>query len=383
MGRVRGVGDTRRIVADVGGRPRTVLISGAGIAGAALACSLTSDGYAVTVVERDQGVRSSGNPVDLRGQAYDVVERLRLLPRLQDLATRVRQLSVVDAMGREVAMMPTRRSERELEVPRADLCAALVDAARDRTTFRFDDTITGLDPDEDGVDVSFQRGDPKRFDLVVGADGLHSNVRRIAFGPETSFVTPLGIYIATVRLPTGPGRDDTVVMHNRPGAALALHPGSGRPGAAFIFRSSAQIDPRNQDAVNQLLSRVYHPMRWRAQELLNAYLAAGDRYFDAVSRVRVTGWTRGRVVLLGDAASCVSLFGEGSSAAVAGAATLAHHLTEAPHDTAGALQRYETSHGAVTRRGQRGAVVVGHLLAPATRTGLAARNQALRLTGRA
>jgi 2-polyprenyl-6-methoxyphenol hydroxylase-like FAD-dependent oxidoreductase len=121
-------------------------------------------------------------------------------------------------------------------------------------------------------------------------------------------------------------------------------------------------------------------MGWRAPELLRDYLAAGDRYFDAVSRVRVPGWSRGRVVLLGDAASCVSLFGEGSSSAIAGVATLAELLIEAPQDVDGALQRYQTSHEALTRRGQRGAAVAAHLLIPATSVGITVSNRALRLT---
>jgi 2-polyprenyl-6-methoxyphenol hydroxylase-like FAD-dependent oxidoreductase len=358
-----------------------ILISGAGIAGAALACMLARDGHEVTVVERDQGLRSSGNPVDVRGPAYDVVAYLGLLTRLRDLATHVRKLVFVDAAGRRVASISTRRSDRELEVPRADLCALLVESARGVTDFRFDDTVTSLDPDDHGVDVFFERGRPDRFDLVVGADGLHSTVRRLAFGPENAFVTHLGIYIATMLLPTGLERDDTVVMHNQPGAAVALHPGSGQAGAAFMFRSSAQIDPRDQDGITHLMARIYDGMAWRAPELLDNYLAAGDRYFDAISRVRVPTWTRRRVVLLGDAASCVSLFGEGSSSAIAGAAALARALAESPRDVARALLRYQVSHQALARRGQRGATIAAHLLIPATRTGIILRNQALCRTG--
>ena len=222
---------------------------------------------------------------------------------------------------------------------------------------------------------------PDRFDVVVGADGLHSTVRRLAFGPETAFVTPLGFYVATVRLPGVVDRDDAVVMHNQRGAALALHPGSGMPGAACLFRSSARVEARDPDAATQLVTRVYAAMGWRAAELLGGYLAADDRYFDAVSRVRVPVWARGRAVLLGDAASCVSLFGEGSSSAIAGAATLAWSLVEAPNDVPGALMLYPARHEALTRRGQRGAAVAARLLIPATRAGIAVRDGALRLSG--
>ena len=363
-------------------QPLRVLISGGGIAGATLACLLAAGGHKVTVVERDQGVRSSGNPVDVRGPAFGVVERLGLVPRLRDLATHVRELVFVDAEGRRVASMATRRSQdRELEVPRADLSAALVDAARDKAEFRFDDMIVGLHPDEHGVDVTFERATPDRFDLVVGADGLHSAVRRMTFGQENGFVKHLGMYVATVRLTDPPERVDTVWMYNEPGAAVAVHPGTGTPIVAFMFRSPLQVDSRDADAARGLMRSVYGDAGWRAKELLAAYLAADDTYFDTVSQVHLPAWSQGRVTLIGDAASCVSLFGEGSSSAILGAATLADALAMTPHDIPAALTRYEAKHRPVSGRGQRAVPLVSHLLIPASRAGITVRNQGLRLTG--
>ena len=153
------------------------------------------------MVERDPGVRSSGNPVDVRGAAFDVVEDLGLAPRLSALATAVRRLVLVDASSRQLGSMRTRRSEqRELEVLRADLCGVLVDAAQREADVRFGDSITRLRADERGVDATFERAAPDRFDLVGGADGLHSTVRSLVFGPETEFVTHFGMYLATVPL---------------------------------------------------------------------------------------------------------------------------------------------------------------------------------------
>lgn len=135
-----------------------VLISGAGIAGATVACLLSRIGHEVTIVERDQGVRSSGNPVDVRGAAYDVAERLGLLSRLQQVATNVRSLIIVDSAGRRVAGMATQQKPgRELEVPRADLCNAVIDAASGDVDFRFDDVITQIVDDDHGADVLFDR----------------------------------------------------------------------------------------------------------------------------------------------------------------------------------------------------------------------------------
>jgi 2-polyprenyl-6-methoxyphenol hydroxylase-like FAD-dependent oxidoreductase len=358
----------------------TVLISGAGIAGATLAALLGRSGHRVTVVERDQGVRSSGNPVDVRGAAYEVAERLGVVPRLQDAATKVRELIFVDDVGRRVASMRTRQSEdREVEVPRADLTSILIDAGRSDAEFLFDDMITQLNPDGGGVDVIFDRVSPRRFDLVVGADGIHSGVRRITFGPEADFAQHLGMYVATAKLGLPLERDDTVIMHNEPGTAVALHPGTGSSGVAFIFRAAAQIDHRNAEAAQQLLKNTYRNVGWRTPELLSAYLAADDVYFDSVTRIRMDSWSRGRVTLLGDAASCVSLFGDGSSSAIEGAATLAATLTSSSRDIPTALARYESAQRAATRPRQRGIWIASHLLIPRSRWSIVLRNRALRI----
>jgi 2-polyprenyl-6-methoxyphenol hydroxylase-like FAD-dependent oxidoreductase len=360
----------------------TVLISGAGIAGATLAALLGRSGHRVTVVERDQGVRSSGNPVDVRGAAYRVAEQLGVLSRLQDAATKVRVLIFVDTAGQRVASIRTRQSEdRELEVPRTDLTSILLEAGRNDAEFLFDEMITQLDPDSDGVNVTFDQTAPRRFDLVVGADGIHSGVRHLAFGPEAGFAQHLGMYVATAKLGLPLERDDAVIMHNEPGTAVALHPGTGTSGAAFMFCSTARIDHRNAKAAQQLLQETYRNVGWRTPELLAAYRAADDVYFDSVTRIRVDPWSRGRVTLLGDAASCVSLFGDGSSSAIEGAATLASTLSSSARDIPSALAHYESAHRTVIRPRQRLVWIASHLLIPRSRLGIAVRDQALRITG--
>jgi 2-polyprenyl-6-methoxyphenol hydroxylase-like FAD-dependent oxidoreductase len=292
-------------------------------------------------------------------------------------------LIFVDDAGRRVASMRTRqREDREVEVPRADLGAILVEAGRGVAEFLFDEMITQMHPDDGGVDVIFDRAAPRHFDVVVGADGIHSGVRRLAFGPEAEFLQHLGMYVATAQLGIPLERDDVVIMYNEPGTAVALHPGAGSPGVAFMFRSRARIDHRDGDAARELLEGTYRNVGWRAQELLSRYLAAEDVYFDSVSRIRMSSWSRGRVTLLADAASCVSLFGDGSSSAMEGAATLAASLNASPHEIPAALARYESAHRAVTRPRQRNVWIASHLLIPSSRLGITLRDQALRLARR-
>ncbi|MEU4404494.1 FAD-dependent monooxygenase [Streptosporangium sp. NPDC023963] len=365
--------------------PRNVLISGGGIAGPTLSYWLARHGFRPTVVERARGLRSSGNPVDVRGPALPVAEEMGIMPRLRDLATRTTAMSVVDASGRQIARvaMPATRSaagNREVELPRGDLAAALYETARDDAEFLFDDTIVTLRQDEHGVDVTFDRAGPRRFDLVIGTDGLHSTVRRLAFGPESGFVRHMGVYVATLPLDGPVDHPHDVLMYNTPGRLVSIHPARGHAVAAFIFRGPAigGFDHRDTEQHRRIVADAYAGVGWRVPELLERLRKTEDLYFDSVSHVRLPTWARGRVALLGDAASCVSLFGDGSSLAIAGARTLAKALATHPADHAGAFRRYEAEHRALVDPKQRNVGRATALLVPRTRLGIAARNLAAR-----
>lgn len=285
---------------------RDVLISGAGVAGSTLAFWLARNGFRPTVVERSPGLRSSGNPVDVRGPAVPVVTAMGVLPRLREVATRARRMRLLDADGRQVTTvaMPAAKGD-EVEVPRADLAAVLHEAARDDAEYLFDDVITGLTQDEGGVEVTFDRAAPRRFDLVIGADGLHSNIRRLAFGPERDFVQPTGIYVATTALGEPVDHPEEVLIQNTPGRLVSIHPGRDKALVAFIFRSAVE------GADERIVREVYGDAGWRVPELLEKFRAADDVFFDAVSVVELPRWSRGRIALVGDAASYVSLLGMG------------------------------------------------------------------------
>ncbi|WP_326819797.1 FAD-dependent monooxygenase [Streptosporangium sp. NBC_01756] len=362
---------------------RTVLISGAGVGGPTAAYWLARHGFRVTVVERAQGLRSSGNPVDVRGSAVDVAERMGLLSRLREAATGTTGLSFVNASGRRIGRMDMRAVQQadEVELPRGDLASILYEASRDHAEFLFEDSIASLDQDEHGVEVTFDRTDPRRFDLVIGADGLHSTTRRLAFGAESGLARHMGLYVATTPLGgrTGPGRD--ILMHNTPGKAVAVSPTPSGDLAFFLYRSPAEpgFDYRDTEQHKRLLTSAFADVSWRVPDLLEHVRTAEDLYFDSVSQVRLPRWWNGRVALLGDAASCVSLFGDGSTLAMTGAFTLAEELASSPDDPQAAFRRYETTHRRLVEPKQRNVGQAAALLVPATRLGILARNLATHL----
>ncbi|MFC7383241.1 FAD-dependent monooxygenase [Sphaerisporangium rhizosphaerae] len=366
---------------------RTVLISGAGIAGPTLAYWLARHGMRPTVVERATTVRSSGSPVDVRGPAVEVAERMGVMPRLREAATDVRGLSFVDAAGRRVGRVNMRAVQRaagsrEVEVPRGDLASILSEASRDHVELLFGDSIATLSQDPGGVEVTFERAAPRRFDLVIGADGLHSTVRRLAFGPEHDYVRHAGVWVATLRLGRPAEDPHHVVMHNTPGRAVAVHPSMGGPAlAAFMFRGPMVPDFDHRDAGQhkRMIADAYAGGSWQVPELLEQVRATDDLYFDSVSVVDLPRWSRGRVAVLGDAASCVSLFGDGSTLAIAGAHTLAEELAASPADHAAAFGRYEMRHRRLVEPKQRSVDQAAAMMIPATSAGILTRNLATRL----
>ncbi|MEZ0366142.1 FAD-dependent oxidoreductase [Mycobacterium sp. pUA109] len=367
----------------------SVLISGAGIAGSTLAYWLARHGFAVTVVEQAAGQRSSGHPVDVKGPAVAVVERMGIMPQLRAAATQVNRLVFVDAHGHERGGFSMRTfqgsaGDRELEIARADLAAILLSAAGENTRIRWGDTITDLTQTGDGVRVCFERAEPERFDLVIGADGLHSTVRRLAFGPEAAFVRHMGMYLAALPVDQ-PIRDEhQVVMFNTPGRAFVIHPAAGKPGAGFMFRHPAVpgLDRRDLALHKRLVTEAYAGRLGCFGEYLDQLQAADDLYFDAVSRVHLPRWSTGRVALLGDAASSLSLFGDGSTLAIAGAHTLAEELARTPARLSDALARYEQRHRALVKPRQRGFTPAAMLLVPQSQAAIVLRNSVARLLGR-
>lgn len=379
--------DLRPVLSAAGGeclngrmKDRSVLVSGGGIAGSTAAYWLARAGWSVTIVERAADPRSSGNPVDVRRGAVAIARQMGIWSRLEEAATGVERLIFVDSDGRPQATIRTRQRDNrheEVEVARRELVGLLLAKAQENSLIIRNDSITALHQDHSGIDVEFQQAPSRRFSLVVGADGLHSTVRRLAFGPEERYSRPLGMFVGTVRAPAPIGDPRTVLLYNEPGTSLAIHPAGGKPGFAFIFRGQHDFDHRDADQGTRLITSTYAGGGWLTTHALEAWAASDDRYFDAVTRVDVPKWTVGRVVLLGDAASCVSLFGEGSSSAIVGAKTLADAIAAHPEDHAAAFADFEHTHRKHTLPLQRGAGIASRLLVPKTGAGITIRNAML------
>jgi 2-polyprenyl-6-methoxyphenol hydroxylase-like FAD-dependent oxidoreductase len=328
-----------------------ILISGASIAGPALAYWLRSQGFNPTVVERAPAPRPGGQTVDLRGAGRIVIHRMGLMDRARTLTLDQRGIAWVNDRGRVTARMPQEMHGgegiiSEIEILRGDLAQLLYEASQPGTEYLLDDTITGLDQDGTGVTVRFEKSAPRRFGLVIGADGLHSVVRSLAFGPEPACVQPIGCYTAWFTAPAGIDLDGWFLMHRAPGGRVV----SARPGrhpgeikAGFSFRS-APIDYDRRDIAGQqdLLAQRFAGVGWEAPRLLAAMRAAPDFFFDSMGQVRLDHWSAGRTALVGDAGYCPTpLTGLGTSLALVGAYVLAGELAAAGGDHRVAFPRYE------------------------------------------
>jgi 2-polyprenyl-6-methoxyphenol hydroxylase-like FAD-dependent oxidoreductase len=365
---------------------RTVLISGASIAGPALAFWLNRYGFAVTVVEKADTLRSGGYPIDVRGTALGVVERMGILPRLRDAHIDLRRLTFLDGDGSEVASVNPHAvtggvAGRDLEVRRGDLSDALYAAVRDDVEFLFNDSIDTLDQSGHGVDVTFRGGGRRTFDMVFAADGMHSRTREMLFGPEEQFHRYLGYCFAVFTMRNTFGLSHETVMWNTPGRAAALY-AVGDDDDVHAFLNFAHPEPPfdafpNPEAQRDLVAAVFADAGWEVPGMLAAMRDADDLFFDAVSQIRMPRWSSGRVALVGDAAYAPSfLTGQGTSLALVGAYMLAGSLAEQDH--AAGFAAYEDNTREFVTVNQRLVGKGAATLFPTTALDLEQRNNRLR-----
>jgi 2-polyprenyl-6-methoxyphenol hydroxylase-like FAD-dependent oxidoreductase len=325
-----------------------ILISGASVAGPALAYWLREFGCTVTVVERSPAPRPGGYKIDVRGAAMTVLERMGIADEVRQHHTDMRGGAFLDRKGRTIVEMDADtvgfREPTDVEILRGDL-ARILRGATDGVEYVYGDSITSMTEHADGVTVEFERSLPRRFDLVIGADGLHSTVRTLAFGPEERFLRSLGHHIAIFSVPNLLDLDRWETIQAEKGRTLNVYSTrqDTQAKAAFMFASEGlAYDRRDTDRQRELLAETFAPHGWIAPQLLAAMQDAPDFYFDGMSVVEMDSWSTGRVALVGDAAYGPSpASGQGTSLALVGAYVLAHELVSAGGDHRAAFAAYE------------------------------------------
>jgi len=365
----------------------TVLVSGASIAGPAVAFWLQRYGFTVTVVEKSTGLRGGGYPIDVRGTAVEVARRMGILRQLQKAHIESRRLTFINADGSEAAVVHPQAvaggvEGHDVEVPRGDLAEVLYGAVRDEVEFVFDDSIDVLTEHERGVDVTFRSGVQRGFDLVLGADGLHSRTRELVFGPEEQFHRYLGYCFAIFTMPNTLGLSHEVLIWNTPGRAAALYAVKDS-NELHAFLNFAQPEPpgevfRVPEAQRDLVATTFADDGWEIPAMVAAMRHANDAFFDTVSQVRMPCWSSGRIAFLGDAAYAPSfLTGQGSSLALVGAYMLARSLA-AHRDHTEAFAAYERDIRGFVELNQAQVGEGDAALFPTTAEALEKRNNKLR-----
>lgn len=366
-----------------------VAISGTGIAGPTLAYWLSRAGHTPTLVEKAPQLRTSGYVIDFWGPGYVIAERMGLIPAVQAAGYAIQEVRLVDRRGRKVggfAVDGFRRNlnDRFTTLPRSDLAALIYGSINDTVETLFNDSITGIEQHDDGVQVAFEHASSRRFDLVIGAGGIHSPVRQLVFGPDIQFETDLGYRVAAFEAEAYRPRDELVyVAFSQPGRMVARFAMRNDRTLFLLVHSvdhQSGNEPQDLGEVKTLLRNVFGASRWECPAILAELDRVDQIYFDRVSQIAMDGWSAGRVALIGDAACCVSLLGgEGTGLAMLEAYVLARELTNAGTDYRRAFQRYEHTLRPLIEHKQRAARRFASAFAPKTSLGLWTRNQASKL----
>ncbi|MBF4581665.1 FAD-dependent monooxygenase [Curtobacterium sp. VKM Ac-2865] len=367
-------------------RTKTALISGASIAGPALASWLVSSGWQVTIVERAPELRTGGQNIDVRGAGRTVARRMGVEDAIRDATTGELGTEFVRSDGSTVARFPAGTSDTtgataELEILRGDLARLLVDAAGDGVEYVFGDSITAIDDQHDHVRVSFDHGDDRSFDLVVVADGMNSRTRRLVFGTAPT-IRPLGLNTSYLTIPRTPADSDWARWFNAPGGrTMTLRPdtkGTIRATMSFLAGPGAH-DGLTADEQKRLLRETFIDAGWEARRILDGLEQERDLYFEHIGQVQAPTWTSGRVALLGDAAWCASpISGMGTSLALVGAYVLAGELA-AHVDHRDAFRGYERIMRPYVTQAQKLPPGAPRIANPRTRIGIAALNTAAKV----
>jgi 2-polyprenyl-6-methoxyphenol hydroxylase-like FAD-dependent oxidoreductase len=366
-----------------------ILISGAGIAGLTLSFWLRLGDHDLTVVEKAPSLRDEGYMIDFFGSGYDVSERMLLLGDLEKIHYQISRLAFVDAHGREkfsISYPSFRRlfDGRHFNFMRGDLERLLYSQIQDHLRIQFGMTVESLRQEDGKVEAKFSDGATGVFDLVVGADGAHSQIRKMAFGEEERFSHFLGYYTAAFIIDNPPesltGADAFYIL-TAPERQVGVYPIRGdRLATFFVYKARRPVNDFSLASAVRELHNTYDGIGWIVPELL-AQCERSSLYFDEVSQIEMPRWSQGRVVLVGDACQCVSLLaGQGASMAMAGAYVLAQELAKAGRDVAAACAEYERKVKPGIEKKQKAGRRLARWFVPDNRLQLLTRDLVTRMT---
>jgi 2-polyprenyl-6-methoxyphenol hydroxylase-like FAD-dependent oxidoreductase len=366
-----------------------IAVNGAGIAGPTLSYWLRKSGHEVLLIEESPQLRSGGYIIDFWGVGYDIAEKMGLLPRIGELGYRVKEVLYVDRHGRKRGGFPVdifdrMTNGRFTSLRRSDLAATIYGALDDKVETIFGDSVAGIEDKGHGVRVSFDHAASREVDLVIGADGLHSRVRQLAFGPEGGFEVSLGYHVAAFEVEGYQPRDELVYLsYGVPGRQISRFAmRDDRTLFLFVFRDEylTPESPSSTQERKSALKNVFSHVSGECPQILAAMENVSDVYFDRVSQIRMDRWTIGRTALIGDAAACVSLVaGEGTGLAMAEAYVLAGELRDCGGDHIAAFARYQERMIPFLKRKQASAMKFASSFAPKTPSGIMVRNVVTRL----